>query len=115
VLPHMVDGCFHEAGPQSPTLVCRRYGSEDHQAAHRLYEMLSAMTPLHLREPQTNIVMLECGHLDVAAARESGVELIAWSSGCVRAVTSQRVTTAMAEIAARVISRVVKDFQDDRG
>lgn len=91
---------------------------EDHQAAHRLYEILSATTPLRLSEPQTNIVMLRCGHLGipaaaiVAAARESGVALIAWSSDCVRAVTSQRVTIEMAETAAWMISRVVKDLQD---
>jgi threonine aldolase len=90
---------------------------EDHYAAHCLYEMLSTMTPLRLSRPQTNIVMLDCSHLGfsapavVEAARGSGVELIAWSPTCLRAVTSQCVTMAMVETAARVIAGVVKDLQ----
>jgi hypothetical protein len=61
--------------------------------------------------------MLECGHLGfpasaiVAAAHGSGVELIAWSPTCLRAVTSRCVTIAMVETAARVIAGAVKDLQ----
>jgi threonine aldolase len=93
----------------------------DHRAAHRLYEIVTGTTKLRAREPQTNLVMLECGHLGttaaaiVAAAHQSGVELIAWSPTCVRAVTSMSVTTRTAETAAQVVAHVMKDLQGNCG
>jgi threonine aldolase len=95
--------------------------AEDHAAAHRLYQIVTATSPLCLREPQTNIVMMRCGHLGitaaeiVAAAHAAGVALIAWSADCVRAVTSRRVTTAMAETAGGVIAQVVNELRRPRG